>query len=62
MQKTVKQAEINNIISHLPESVLDDILTYLVEIQKNINEKKQADTVLNKIFEEDKNLLQKLAK
>ncbi|PIE98174.1 MAG: hypothetical protein CR988_04395 [Treponema sp.] len=62
MQITAKKAEINNIVSHFPEPVLDDILTYLMEIQKRLNKKEKTDEILNKIFTEDNNLLQRLAK
>lgn len=62
MQITAKKTEINNIVSHFPESVLDDILIYLMEIQKRLNKKEKTDEVLNKIFTEDNNLLQRLAK
>ncbi len=62
MQITAKKAEINNILSNFPEPVLDDILTYLMEIQKRLKEKEKTDEVLNKIFTEDNNLLQRLAK
>lgn len=55
-------AEINTIITRLPETGLDSLLVYLKEIEKTYNENAQNMRVLNKVFEEDKNLLEKLAK
>ncbi len=62
MQSLAKTEEINNIISHLPEGALDEILAYLVEIQKKVTEKERNVTIINEIFEDDKKVLEKLAK
>ncbi len=62
MQNLVKTKEINNIISHLPEGALDEILAYLIDIQKKVAEKERDGSILNEIFEEDAEVLKKLAK
>ncbi len=57
-----KKTEINSIISCLPDAALDDVLTYITDIQKKMNEKESTDKILHMIFEEEKQLLERLAK
>lgn len=54
--------EINKIITNLPESKLEDLLMYLKQVERASKEKELNKSLLNKIFEEDKDLLNKLAK
>ncbi len=62
MEKRTIKTEINDVISDLPEAALNDVLIYVLEIQKRIYEKEKIDSTVDKIFEEDRNLLDKLAK
>jgi hypothetical protein len=54
--------KINKVIDEVPESYLPDILSYLNQLKKS--SPKNIDTIRNfrKILEEDRTLLQKLAK
>lgn len=54
--------EINKIINSLPENKLEDLLLYLKQIESSPKEENLKENLLNKIFEEDKELLKKLAK
>lgn len=54
--------EINKIINGLPENKLEDLLLYLKQIESSPKEENLKENLLNKIFEEDKELLKKLAK
>lgn len=54
--------EINKIITNLPESKLEGLLMYLKQVERASKEKELNKSLLNKIFEEDKDLLNKLAK
>ena len=62
MSKEDIRHEINKVLDHLSDKTLQDILSFL----KNIESKQAfslADrTILDKILSEDKELLQKLAK
>lgn len=54
--------EINKIINSLPENKLEDLLLYLKQVERTSKEKELNNNLLEKIFEEDKDLLKKLAK
>lgn len=54
--------EINKIITNLPESKLEDLLLYLKQVERTSKEKELNKSLLNKIFEEDEDLLKELAK
>jgi hypothetical protein len=62
MSKEEIKDEINKVLNHLPDKTLQDILSFL----KNIESKQILSlvdrTVLEKILSEDKYLLEKLAK
>lgn len=62
MSKDEIKSEINKVLDHLPDKTLEELLSFL----KNM-ESKQAHisfdkVILEKILTEDKNLLEKLAK
>ncbi len=57
-----KVENINNIISNFPEESLEEILIYVSDIEKRIREKEKKHKIINKILEEDRDLLEKLAK
>lgn len=61
---TTKQliSEINKALDHVPDSVLTDILTYLNSLKGKSEEELKRATHLRKILEEDKSLLERLAK
>jgi hypothetical protein len=61
---TTKQIKlrIKKVLDNMPENVLEDILTYLEEIQGKSADKVIMSQRLRKIFSEDKDLLEKLAK
>ncbi len=54
--------KINEIITNLPESRLEELLSYLKRIEKTSKEKRLKDSLVKKILEEDKELLKDLAK
>jgi len=55
------RTEINQIILGLPESKLKSILSYLKRIEQTLEEQNETTKYLDKIFEEDSELLKKLA-
>ena len=55
------RAEINQLILKLPESSLKPVLEYLKQVEKANNTDLETATLLKKIFEEDAELLKKLA-
>ena len=54
--------EINRVIQEVPEDFLEDILSYLKQIKKRSKEDIETFTNLKRIFKEDQELLEKLAK
>ncbi|MEI7724938.1 MAG: hypothetical protein WCK09_07520 [Bacteroidota bacterium] len=54
--------EINRVIQEVPENFLEDILSYLQQIEKKPQKDIEAFTDLKRIFKEDQELLEKLAK
>ncbi len=61
---TTKQIrkEINRVIQEVPDNLLEDILSYLKQIEKRSKEEIFTFTKLKQIFREDQELLEKLAK
>ena len=55
------RGEINQIILNLPEGKLSAVLAYLKEVEKASKDDLETAIFLNKIFEEDDDLLKKLA-
>lgn len=55
------RGEINQIIMNLPEGKLESVLSYLKEVEKATKDQVETAIFLNKIFEEDDDLLKKLA-
>ena len=60
---TTKQikVEIQKTIDTLPDKVLEDILSYLKQVQKTSLKNIEVSRHLRQIFREDKELLEKLA-
>jgi hypothetical protein len=54
--------EINRVIQEVPENFLEDILSYLKQIEKKSKNDVEAFSDLKRIFREDQELLEKLAK
>lgn len=57
----IKQ-EIVEIVNTLPNEVLDDVLTYIKKVQKISRQKINLSLHLDTILEEDKEVLEQLAK
>lgn len=55
------RAEINQIVERLPEDVLSEVLQYLRQIEKESGDKIRLSLNLNRILEEDDELLECLA-
>ncbi|MBV7440236.1 hypothetical protein KRX57_02270 [Weeksellaceae bacterium TAE3-ERU29] len=62
MTQTQIISEINKIVTQLPENKLEDLLLYLKDLEKSDEKTTPNDIILNKIFEEDNNVLKELAK
>jgi hypothetical protein len=56
------RTEINRLIQDVPDIFLEDILSYLRLIEKTSEQDLKALSDLNRIFKEDQELLEKLAK
>ena len=54
--------EINRVIQEVPENFLEDILSYLKQIERRSKNDIEALTDLKRILKEDQELLEKLAK
>jgi len=54
--------EIDRVIQEVPENLLEDILSYLRNIEKKSKQDIEALSNLKRIFKEDQELLEKLAK
>ena len=55
------RTEINQILQKLPEDQLKPILNYLQQVEKTTGDKVKTANLVKKIFEEDAELLKKLA-
>ena len=56
------KSEIQKVIDQVPENLLPEILDYLKQVQHQSPEQVKFNNNLDKIFSEDKELLQRLAK
>ncbi len=62
MNKSIIKSEIDKVLENIPEQVLEDILEYLKQLQKQSADKINLSIHLRQILQEDKALLEKLAK
>ena len=56
------RSEIQKLLDTVPENVLQDLLKYLKEAQKQSKDQAELSGHLRKIINEDRELLEKLAK
>jgi len=61
MTKTQLKSEIQKVLDSVPESVLQDVLDFLKELQDQPEDKVRLTNNLRKILSEDKALLERLA-
>lgn len=61
MTKLQIQKELQKILDNVPESVLQDVLDFLKELQERSADKEKLTNNLRQILSEDKELLEKLA-
>ncbi len=61
MTKLQIQTEIQKVLDNVPESVLQDVLDFLKELQEQPADKVKLTNNLRQILSEDKELLEKLA-
>jgi hypothetical protein len=61
MTKTQMQSEIQKVLENVPESVLQDVLDFLKELQDQPVDKVRLANNLRQILSEDKDLLEQLA-
>ena len=61
MTKQQIKSEIQKALDQVPESVLQDILDFLIDIQTKTTDQVEMSRHLKKILKEDKELLEKLA-
>lgn len=61
MKKSTIHDQIKELLNTIPEDSLEHVLAYLKEIQKTASDKVTLSHNLNKILEEDRNLLKRLA-
>jgi hypothetical protein len=62
MSKEEIKHEINRVLDHLPDKTLQDILSFLKNIEGKQTVSLVDRAILDKILAEDKDLLEKLAK
>jgi mRNA-degrading endonuclease RelE of RelBE toxin-antitoxin system len=62
MTKIQLQTEIQKVLENVPESVLQDVLDFLKELQNQPSDKIKLANNLRQILSEDKELLERLAK
>ncbi len=62
MTNTQIQLEIQKVLDHISESVLQDLLEFLKELQAHPTEKLRLTNNLRQILSEDKGLLERFAK
>jgi len=53
--------EIQKVIGHVPDSVLEEVLGYLKQLQSSPADKVKLSQTLKRILSQDKELLEKLA-
>ena len=56
------KSQIQHVLDEMPEEILEDVLLYMKSIRNISHQKLQISSNLKKILQEDKELLQKLAK
>ena len=56
------RTEINKVLDNFPESILEDVLNYLKTAQSTTKKQYELSNKLKNILEEDKVLLERLAK
>ena len=56
------KSQIQHVLDEMPEEILEDVLLYMESIRNISHQKLQISSNLKKILQEDKELLQKLAK
>ncbi|HSI90263.1 MAG TPA: hypothetical protein VK927_04060 [Adhaeribacter sp.] len=56
------KAEIQKVLETIPENVLEDVMAYLKQVQGQTKENLELSKYLKQILQEDKDLIQKLAK
>ena len=61
MTKAQIQTEILKVLDNVPESILQDILDFLKELQDQPEDKVRLTNNLRQILSEDKDLLERLA-
>lgn len=61
MTRQQLKSEIQKVLDKVPETVLEDILRYLKEIDSKPVNQVEMSALLRKIIKEDKELLEKLA-
>ena len=62
MTNTQIKSEIQKVLDHISESVLQDLLEFLKELQAQPTEKVRLTNNLRQILSEDKELLERFAK
>ncbi len=62
MTTTQLKKEIHRLLDRVPDTVLQDLIDYLREAQKQTGEQAELSSYLKRIIHEDKELLEKLAK
>ena len=62
MSKDENKDQINKVLDHFSDKALEDLLTFLSNIEKNHSASMFNASALDKILNEDKELLEKLAK
>jgi hypothetical protein len=55
------KSEIQDLLDKIPESILEDILSYLKEVETKSEDQITASRNISKILHEEKELLEKLA-
>ncbi|MEI6945776.1 hypothetical protein V9K67_01165 [Paraflavisolibacter sp. H34] len=61
MSKDQIKYEINQVLEHIPDKALDELLAYLKELEGKYGQSGVNTAHLDKIFGEDQELLKKLA-
>ena len=61
MKRSDIHSKINELLNSIPEDSLKQVLEYLKEIQDKSSSKVELSHNLNKILQEDRNLLKRLA-
>lgn len=62
MTTNLLKTEIQRLLDTVPDSVLQELLDYLREAQKQTKEQAELSRYLKKIIHQDRKLLEKLAK